>query len=187
MIDISGLYGRSLLPAAGGAAKKGNPVKEQTFLQLMEQAGLGDPEGETGSGVEGVVDQLADPESQFYQDMFQRIRVQLEQSEEEKKKQAIIDTLDAILEGMRSIDGGGRRKDMVSSVAGLSRQISELDADDPRRAQLDLFRQRLNQLGIFVDLDLGVKDDREDGWKTLTEYLIDEENKDFDPGIFDLI
>lgn len=119
--------------------------------------------------------------------MFQRLRLQLEQSEEEKKKQAVIDALDAILEGMRSIDGVTKKKDVAASMAGLSRQISELDADDPRRAQLDLFRQRLNQLGIFVDLDLGVKGSKDKGWQTLTEYLIDEENKDFDPGIFDLI
>ena len=138
---------------------------------------------------DSIVDQIADPNSAFYQDMFQRMRLKWEESEEEKTKQSIIDALGAILDGMRSTDGVTKRKDMATSMAGLSKQISELDAKDPRRQQLDLFRQRLNQLGIFVDLDLGVKGskDKNKGWQTLTQQLIKEENSTFDPSIFDLI
>ena len=88
---------------------------------------------------------------------------------------------------MRSTDGAVKRKNMASSVAGLSKQISELDEEDPRKMELDLLRQRLNQLGILVDLDLGVKDDKDGGWQTLTERLISEENQALDPSIFDLI
>ena len=141
------------------------------------------------SGEPDLIDQIADPNSAFYQDMLQRMRLQWEQSEEEKEEQAIIDALGAILDGMRSTDGVTKRKDMAASMAGLSKQISELDAKDPRRKQLDLLRQRLNQLGIFVDLDLGVKGskDKDKGWQTLTQHLIDEENSTFDPSIFDLI
>ena len=138
-------------------------------------------------GESDLIDQIADPDSQFYQDMFHRMRLQLELSEEEKKEQAIIDTLGAILDGMRSADGAVKRKNMASSVAGLSKQISELDEEDPRKMELDLLRQRLNQLGIFVDLDLSVKDDKDGGWQTLTERLISEENQELDPSIFDLI
>lgn len=185
MNDISGLYGSSPL-AAGRAADRqvrtgGQGSFREDLFALREAQQTAEDEKA------GLVEQIADPGSDFYQSMFQRLRLQLEQSEEEKKKQAVIDALDAILEGMRSIDGVTKKKDVAASMAGLSRQISELDADDPRRAQLDLFRQRLNQLGIFVDLDLGVKGSKDKGWQTLTEYLIDEENKDFDPGIFDLI
>lgn len=133
----------------------------------------------------GIIDQIADPDSAFYQDMFQRMRIQWEQSEEDKREQAIIDALGAILDGMRSSDDAVKRKDTASSMANLSREISKLDKDDPRRTQLDLLRQRLNQLGIFVDLDLGVKGSKDKGWQTLTQQLIEEEN--FDPGIFDLI
>lgn len=146
--------------------------------------------GETDEDEEpGLIDQIADRNSAFYQDMLQKIRLQWEQSEEDKKEQAIIDALGAILDGMRSTDGVTKKKDMVSSVAGLSKQISELDEEDPRRAQLDLFRQRLNQLGIFVDLDLGVKGgkDKDENWQTLTQYLTSKENMDIDPSIFDLI
>lgn len=186
MNDISALYGSSPLAAGRTADRQvrtgGQGSFQEDLLALREaqQTAAADEEPD-------LIEQVADPGSDFYQSMFQRLRLQLEQSEEEKKKQAVIDTLDAILEGMRSIDGVTKKKDVAASMAGLSRQISELDADDPRRAQLDLFRQRLNQLGIFVDLDLGVKGSKDKGWQTLTEYLIDEENKDFDPGIFDLI
>ncbi|MDE7221032.1 MAG: hypothetical protein K2O45_15670 [Oscillospiraceae bacterium] len=143
----------------------------------------------TADHADSVIDQIVDPNSAFYENMLQRMRLQLEQSEEDKKEQAIIDALGAILDGMRSTDGVTKKKDMVSSVAGLSKQISELDEEDPRRAQLDLFRQRLNQLGIFVDLDLGVKGgkDKDENWQTLTQYLTSKENKDIDPSIFDLI
>ena len=76
---------------------------------------------------------------------------------------------------------------MATSMANLSKEISELDKEDPRRKELDLFRQRLNQLGIFVDLDLGVKGSEDKTWQTLTQQLISEENSTFDPSIFDLI
>ena len=195
MIDLSELYG-SPLPAAAAAAvqRTGTAAaerKEQTFQRLMAEAGLtasGPDEAEAGEE-SGIIDQIADPNSAFYENMLQRMRLQLEQSEEDKKEQAIIDALGAILDGMRSTDGVTKRKDMATSMAGLSKQISELDEKDPRRKELDLFRQRLNQLGIFVDLDLGVKDskDKDKGWQTLTQRLIDEENSTFDPSIFDLI
>lgn len=132
-----------------------------------------------GRGEPGIIDQLRDPGSAFYQDMFQKMRIQMEESEEEKKKQAIIDALGAILEGMRSTDGAAKRKDMVSSMAELSRQISRLDEEDPRRAQLDLFRQRLNRMGIYMDLDAGGKGGKHSirTGETLTQLLIREEKQ----------
>lgn len=195
MIDLSELYGSPLPAAAAAAAQRTGTAaaerKEQTFQRLMAEAGLtasGQDAAEAGAEP-GIIDQIADPNSAFYQDMFQRLRVQMELSEEEKKKQAIIDALGAILDGMRSTDGVVKRKNVAVSMADLSKQISELDKDDPRRKELDLFRQRLGQLGIFVDLDLGVKGskDKDQNWLSLTEYLINEENKSFDPSIFDLI
>lgn len=140
----------------------------------------------TADDADGIVDQIADPNSAFYQDMFQRMRLQWEESEEEKKKQAIIDALSAILEGMRSTDRAFKRKDMVSSMAGLSRQISQLDEDDPRRTQLDLFRQRLNRMGLYMDLDAGGKGGKHSikTGEALTQFLIREEKQTFP---FDII
>ena len=184
-------------PVAMTAAQRKNEAAETDLFEnlsaiLARMTGTQPVKAQESGAVDeepDLIDQIADPNSAFYQDMFQRMRLQWEESEEEKTKQAIIDALGAILDGMRSTDGVTKRKDMATSMAGLSKQISELDAKDPRRKQLDLFRQRLNQLGIFVDLDLGVKGskDKDKGWLTLTQHLIDEENSTFDPSIFDLI
>ncbi len=206
MIDISKFYGSSAYAAGETAAKQQSRAASTGAFRnslIHETAEMNEDELPTDTqpvtaqqggaadenGKSDLIDQLADPNSAFYQDMFQRMRLKWEQSEEEKTKQAIIDALGAILDGMRSTDGVVKRKDMATSMAGLSKQISELDAKDPRRKQLDLFRQRLNQLGIFVDLDLGVKGskDKDKGWLTLTQQLIKEENSMFDPSIFDLI
>ena len=184
-------------PVGGAEAQQKAQRRELEIFQTLSgilsrmaetQADAGETDGAADKDEEpSIIDQIRDPDSAFYQNMYHRMRLQLELSEEEKKEQAIIDTLGAILDGMRSTDGAVKRKNMASSVAGLSKQISELDEEDPRKMELDLLRQRLNQLGIFVDLDLGVKDDKDGGWQTLTERLISEENQALDPSIFDLI
>ena len=133
-----------------------------------------------------IIDQIKDPDSAFYQDMYQRLKLQLELSEEQKKEQAIIDTLDAILEGMRSSDRPDKRTDAVTSMAGLSKQISELDEEDPRKAQLELFRQQLNHMGIYMDLGEGIYGGTKKDELTLTQQLIREKTEGFDPGAFDL-
>ena len=184
-------------PVGGTEAQQKVQRRELEIFQTLSgilsrmaetQADAGETDGAADKDEEpSIIDQIRDPDSAFYQNMYHRMRLQLELSEEEKKEQAIIDTLGAILDGMRSTDGAVKRKNMASSVAGLSKQISELDEEDPRKMELDLLRQRLNQLGILVDLDLGVKDDKDGGWQTLTERLISEENQALDPSIFDLI
>lgn len=124
-----------------------------------------------------IVKELADPNSDFYQDMFMRLKLQLQQSEEEKEKQAIIDALDAILESLceKDEDGVPKKKTTVRSMAELSQVIDSLDKDDPRKAQLNLLRERLQTIGIYAGLDVGVKDGDET-WETLTQALIREEN-----------
>lgn len=136
-----------------------------------------------------IVDQLRDPNSTFYQDMYNRMRIRMEQSEEEKEKQAIIDALDAILETLSAKkDEWWKKSDAVSSMAGLSRTIDSLDKDDPRKEELNLLRMRLQNLGIYLDLDVGVKGKNQSTWgTTLTQQLIREEAKDTQPSIFDII
>ena len=134
-----------------------------------------------------IVDQVRDPNSQFYQDMFLRLRVQMERSKEEQEKQAIIDALDAILESLSAKkDDQPPKKTAVRSMAELSETIDSLDKDDPRKEQLTLLKDRLQQLGIYADLDVGVKDEDEDeSWETLTGTLIREEAKE--PDLSDII
>lgn len=136
-----------------------------------------------------IFDQILDPNSDFYRDMYNRMRIQMEQSEEEKKKQEIIDALDAILESLSAKkDDWWKKSDAVSSMAGLARTIDSLDKDDPRKEELNLLRVRLQNLGIYLDLDVGVKGKDQSTWgTTLTQQLIREETKDTQPSIFDII
>ncbi|MBD5162050.1 MAG: hypothetical protein HDT14_08580 [Oscillibacter sp.] len=176
-------------PVAMTAAQRENEAAEIDLFEnlsaiLARMTGTQPVKAQESGGREAdaepdLIDQIADPGSAFYQDMFQRMRLQLEESEEERKKQAVIDALDAVLEGMRSTDGAARRKDMVSSIAELSKEISRLDEDDPGRTQLDLFRQRPNRMGIYMDLDAGGGDGKRSltVGETLTQMLIREEEQ----------
>ena len=145
--------------------------------------------GTFGGSDEGIdiIDQIRDPNSDFYRDMYNRMRVQMEESEEEKEKQAIIDALDAILESLSAKKDDWRKKpDSVRSMTELARTIDSLDKDDPRKEELNLLRERLQNLGIYVDLDAGVKD--KDKWgETLTQSLIREETQESEPSILDII
>lgn len=140
-------------------------------------------------GEPDIADQIRNPNSDFYQDMYNRMRVQLEQSEEEKRKQAIIDALDEILESLSAKKDDWKKKpDSVSSMAELSRTIDSLDKDDPRKEELNLLWERLQNLGIYMDLDVGVKGKDKNTWgTTLTQDLIREEAKETEPSIFDII
>lgn len=124
-----------------------------------------------------IVNQILDPNSKFYEGLYNRMKLQMQQSKEEQEKQAIIDALDAILESLcEKKDGDApKKKTTVRSMAELSQVIDSLDKDDPRKAQLNLLRERLQSLGIYADLDAGVKDGDET-WETLTQELIREEN-----------
>lgn len=185
----------AMLAAQDGAGSeiRGEFLKqaEKLWDEAAEKAAEPAADGESGTEdaeASDIIDQIKDPGSAFYQDIIQRMKLQLEMSEEQKKEQAIIDTLDSILEGMRSTDKTTRRsKDMVTSMAGLSKQISELDKEDPRRTQLDLFRQRLNQMGIYMDLGESIYGGSKTDGESLTQQLIREKTEGFDPNIFDLI
>ena len=69
-------------------------------------------------------------------------------------------------------------------MAELAETIDSLDKDDPRKAQLTLLKDRLQRLGIYADLDVGVKDEDE-AWETLTESLIREDAEK--PNLSDII
>ena len=143
---------------------------------------------EADDGKRGVMQLVVDSNSPFYQEMYQKMKLQLEQAEEEKEKQAIIDALDAILESLSAKKDDWRKKpDSVSSMAELSEVIDSLDRFDPRKEQLNLLRERLQTLGIYADLDVGVKDSDKTWETTLTQSLIREEAKDAEPSISDMI
>lgn len=129
-----------------------------------------------------IVNQLLDPNSKFYEGMYNRMKLQLQESEEEKEKQAIIDALDAILESLcEKKDDVPKKKSTVRSMAELSQVADSLDKDDPRKEQLNLLRERLQMLGIYANLDVGIKD-RDENWETLTQSLIREESENLELG-----
>lgn len=141
--------------------------------------------GSYGGAEENIIDQIRNPDSDFYRGMYNRMKLQMERSKEEQEKQAIIDALDAILESLSAKkDDYPRKKTTVRSMAELSQVTDSLDKDDPRKEQLNLLRERLQQLGIYADLDVGVKDEDEN-WETLTESLIREEKEE--PNLSDII
>jgi len=114
--------------------------------------------------------------------MYNRMKLQLQESEKEKEKQAIIDALDAILESLcEKKDDVPKKKSTVRSMAELSQVADSLDKDDPRKEQLNLLRERLQMLGIYADLDVGIKD-RDENWETLTQSLIREESENLELG-----
>ena len=100
-------------------------------------------------------------------------------------REDVVFALDAILESLSAKkDDQPPKKTAVRSMAELSETIDSLDKDDPRKEQLTLLKDRLQQLGIYADLDVGVKDEDE-SWETLTGTLIREEAKE--PDLSDII
>lgn len=159
------------------AADAFNALNEAMNSIVSRMAKARGGEAEDG-GKTDIVEQILNPNSSFYEGMYTRMKLQLEQSEAEKEKQAIIDALDAILESLSAKKDDPKRPSTVRSMAELSKVADSLDKTDPRKEQLNLLRERLESLGIYADLDVGVKDNEKD--ETLTETLIREEMQDYD-------
>ena len=68
---------------------------------------------------------------------------------------------------------------MALSTASIANAAGAYEPDDPRRTQLELFMRRLNDLGIYLDLDAvsGGGESGED-WKSLTQLLMEREAKE---------
>lgn len=191
-MDIGEVYGRYLPLTPGQTPAARSEQSPNSFYNAITQTAGSSTDTADGGDQDDldIIDQVLDPNSGFYQDMYNRLRVQMEESEEEKKKQAIIDALDAILETLsaKKDDWWKRKPDAVSSMTGLARTIDSLDKDDPRKEELNLLRERLQNLGIYVDLDVGVKGKNQNAWgTTLTQQLIREDAQDTQPNIFDII
>lgn len=189
-MDIGEIYSRYLPLTTGQTPAAYSNQSANSFYDAIAQAADSSTDAAGGSDEAlNIVDQILDPNSDFYRDMYNRMRVRMEVSEEEKKKQAIIDALDAILETLSAKkDDWQKKPDAVSSMTGLAQTIDSLDKDDPRKEELNLLRERLQNLGIYLDLDVGVKGKDQSAWETtLTQQLIREDEKDTRPNLFDII
>lgn len=132
--------------------------------------------GQSRSGTDGkrsdLIRQLADPDSDFYAGILQTLQRKMEEREDQEREQAIIDALGGILDAM-SGKRDAKRSDIPLSMSEITRRISELDPQDPERIRLELFLDRLNEVGIyFSPSDLAGGEEERDEFETLTQFLL---------------
>lgn len=125
-----------------------------------------------------LVRQLADGNSEFYVNMRAQLKAQVEKSKEDKEEQDIIDALGKVLDALSGKeDVTGKKVSLNKSASEMAKtvgnRISELKPTDPERIKLEQMLKRLEDIGIYVDLD-----DMDDLWQsedgtfeTLTQLL----------------
>ena len=64
------------------------------------------------------------------------------------------------------------RSDITLSTAEIAQRISELDPQDPERVRLELFLQRLSELGVYFDPADLTGGREEDSFETLSQLLL---------------
>lgn len=140
------------------------------ILQRMEALQKA-PSGEDRERAE-LIRQLADPDSDFYAGILQTLQRKMEEREDQEREQAIIDALGGILDAM-SGKRDAKQSDIPLSMSEITRRISELDPQDPERIRLELFLDRLNEVGIyFSPSDLAGEEEERDEFETLTQFLL---------------
>jgi len=126
-----------------------------------------------------LVRQLADGNSDFYTNMRTQLKAQVEKNDEDRKEQAIIDALAAVLDAMSGREDDSGNKTSVNKSASeltqrIGERINELNPDDPERVRLEQMLKRLQEMGIYFDLsdtdDLW--QDEDETFETLTQFLI---------------
>lgn len=173
---------RSADRTAGWGGRGMSTAVQGVFADLMaaerQRAGGAGDRGTESGGVDEraeLLRQLADWDSDFYREMRAGLRQKLEEDDEERKKQAVIDALCGVIDSMNAPEH--ERPLMARSTASIAMAAGQYDTEEPERAQLELFLQRLYRLGIYVDLDAtGGADDG--AWKSLTQFLAEREAED---------
>ena len=153
-------------------AKEQNRERYEAVSGILERMeALQKPQsGEDGKKA-GLVRQLADPDSGFYADILETLRLNMEEREDQEREQAIIDALGLVLDTM-SGKRDTHRSDITLSTAEIAQRISELDPQDPERVRLELFLQRLNELGVYFDPADLTGGREEDSFETLSQLLL---------------
>lgn len=125
-----------------------------------------------------LVRQLADKNSEFYVNMRTQLKQKVDENEDDKEKQAIIDALGKVLDALSGKEEAPGKKESVNQSASeltekIGRRISKLNPEDPEKTQLEQMLQRLQEIGIYFDLN-----DMDDLWQgedeafeTLTQFL----------------
>lgn len=164
------------LPVAGcqgGTRTAAQTSGEGPFGQLLAETRGASP-AQAAVQRQELLRQLADGDSAFYREMRASLRLQLEESEEEQKEQAVIDALTGLIDAMNA-PKDVRRPPAALSTASIAGAASACEPDDPRRTQLELFMGRLNALGIYLDLDAVSGGESREDWRSLAQLLMDRE------------
>ena len=129
-----------------------------------------------------LVRQLADGNSEFYANMRTTLKAQVKKNKEDQEEQAIIDAMAAVLDAMSGRETvSGDKTSLNKSASELTKKIGERiarlkkeDPGNPEIVRLENMLKRLQEVGIYVDLE-----DTDDLWKdedesfeTLTQLLI---------------
>lgn len=145
------------------------------FGRLLAETGEASPAAHAAAQRQELLRQLADGDSAFYREMRASLRLQLEESEEEQKEQAVIDALTGLIDAMNAPKDVGRPPAALST-ASIAGAAGAYEPGDPRRTQLELFMGRLNALGIYLDLDAVSGGGNREDWRSLAQLFMDRED-----------
>lgn len=126
-------------------------------------------------------EQIADPNSDFYANMFAQMKANVERTREDEEQQDIVEALGAVLEALSGKeDVSGNKASVNKAATDLTQKIGDRiarlkreDPEDPEIVKLESMLQRLQEMGIYIDI--GETDDiftdEEDNFETLTQLL----------------
>lgn len=125
--------------------------------------------------------QIADPNSDFYTNMFAQMKANVERTKEDKEQQDIVEALGAVLEalsGKEDVSGdkasvNKAASELTKKIGGRIARLKAENPDDPEIVKLESMLQRLQEMGIYIDTGDtdGIFTDEEDSFETLTQLL----------------
>lgn len=139
--------------------------------------------GKTAKAAEKAAlrEQIADPNSDFYTNMFAQMKANVERTREDKEQQDIVEALGAVLEalsGKEDVSGdkasvNKAASELTQKIGGRIARLKAENPDDPEIVKLESMLQRLQEMGIYIDTGDtdGIFTDEEDSFETLTQLL----------------
>lgn len=158
----------------------------KALANIVSRMAAARPEDKSASAEDGngIAAQFADPTSQLYRSLIEKIKDQAKDAEEDEREQEVVDAFDDMLEGMSGRKTDGNKPDLAVSMAKISALAKEYDPGDPRRVQMEQAVNQMERMGLYLHMGgkSSASDDSES--ETLTQRLIREEQES--PRISDL-
>lgn len=162
-------------------AEAGLDELHRVLAQVVNRMQARREESAEGREKEELIRQLADADSEFYENLRLQLKEQLEKAKEDQQEQAVIEAMAKVLDALSGREDAPKNN-LTMSTGEIARQISEMDPEDPKRTQLERFLERLQQLGIYFDLgDLSGDSQEETEFETLTQLLARRRAQQTDP------